>query len=99
MKCRRDGSCEITLETRRRCKSCRLKKCFDIKMRKDWIRTEEELEFRQLQKLAKEQKKLNNLCSTPLSSDNVPLLSRKKRRSVTKSPNSEMTSDSITKID
>ena len=30
-------------------------------MRKDWIRTDEEREFRQLQKLAKEQKKLNNL--------------------------------------
>ncbi|CAF1320743.1 unnamed protein product [Rotaria sp. Silwood1] len=42
LKCRRDGTCEITLETRRRCKSCRLKKCFAVGMRKEWILTEEE---------------------------------------------------------
>ncbi|CAF2093465.1 unnamed protein product [Rotaria magnacalcarata] len=42
LKCRRDGCCEITLETRRRCKSCRLKKCFTVGMRKEWILTEEE---------------------------------------------------------
>jgi len=42
LKCRRDGACEITLETRRRCKSCRLKKCFAVGMRKEWILTEEE---------------------------------------------------------
>ncbi|CAF0726710.1 unnamed protein product [Adineta ricciae] len=42
LKCRRDGCCDITLETRRRCKSCRLKKCFAVGMRKEWILTEEE---------------------------------------------------------
>lgn len=42
LKCRRDGACEITLETRRRCKSCRLKKCFAVGMKKEWILTEEE---------------------------------------------------------
>ncbi|CAF0954906.1 unnamed protein product [Rotaria sordida] len=42
LKCRRDGTCEITHETRRRCKSCRLKKCFAVGMRKEWILTEEE---------------------------------------------------------
>ncbi|CAF2948268.1 unnamed protein product [Rotaria sp. Silwood2] len=42
LKCRRDGNCEITLETRRRCKSCRLQKCFAVGMRKEWILTEEE---------------------------------------------------------
>ncbi|UJR13644.1 hypothetical protein I4U23_000656 [Adineta vaga] len=44
LKCRRDEDCEITLETRRRCKSCRLKKCFAVGMRKEWILTEEEKE-------------------------------------------------------
>ncbi|CAF1552205.1 unnamed protein product [Rotaria magnacalcarata] len=42
LKCRRDGACEISVETRRRCKSCRLKKCFAVGMRKEWILTEEE---------------------------------------------------------
>ncbi|CAF0884373.1 unnamed protein product [Adineta steineri] len=42
LKCRREQACEITLETRRRCKSCRLKKCFAVGMRKEWILTEEE---------------------------------------------------------
>ncbi|CAF1200309.1 unnamed protein product [Rotaria sordida] len=42
LKCRYNSSCEITVETRRLCTYCRLKKCFDIKMRKEWIRTEEE---------------------------------------------------------
>jgi nuclear receptor subfamily 1 group I len=61
LKCRFDGSCIINVTTRRQCTYCRLKKCFDIKMRKDWIRTEEEIELRQLQKLAKERRKINNL--------------------------------------
>ncbi|CAM4934992.1 unnamed protein product [Rotaria socialis] len=42
LKCRRDGACEISVGTRRRCKSCRLNKCFTVGMRKEWILTEEE---------------------------------------------------------
>ncbi|CAF5041405.1 unnamed protein product, partial [Rotaria socialis] len=30
LKCRRDGACEISVGTRRRCKSCRLNKCFTV---------------------------------------------------------------------
>ncbi|CAF3818447.1 unnamed protein product [Rotaria sordida] len=59
LKCRYNSSCEITVETRRLCTYCRLKKCFDIKMRKEWIRTEEECRVRKLQRLSTKQNKMN----------------------------------------
>ncbi|CAF4005968.1 unnamed protein product, partial [Rotaria sp. Silwood1] len=43
------------MRNRRQCSYCRLKKCFDIKMRKDWIRTDEERRLRQLKNLYKQQ--------------------------------------------
>ena len=55
-----------------------MKKCFDINMRKDWIRTDEEKQLRQLQKFAKEQRKLNK--SAAPSVLNLPLVVRKKKR-------------------
>jgi hypothetical protein len=80
MECRFTGSCVIDIQTRRLCTYCRLKKCFDIKMRKDWIRTEEEIELRQLQKLAKEQKKLNKLAHNQQTLFDIPVVVRKKKR-------------------
>lgn len=42
-KCRaNDGQCLITITTRKRCKACRLAKCFAKGMRADWILTDEE---------------------------------------------------------
>jgi len=42
-KCRaNDGKCAVTVTTRKRCKACRLAKCFEKGMRADWILTEEE---------------------------------------------------------
>jgi hypothetical protein len=49
-------------------------------MRKDWIRTEEEIELRQLQKLAKEQKRLNKLTNTEQPLLHLPIVTRKKKR-------------------
>jgi hypothetical protein len=49
-------------------------------MRKDWIRTDEEREIRQLHKIAKEQKKLNQLSNHQQSLVNLPLVVRKKKR-------------------
>lgn len=48
-------------------------------MRKDWIRTNEEKELRQLQKQAKEQKKLNKLANTPEQLLSSPTAARKKK--------------------
>ena len=53
-------------------------------MRKDWIRTEEEKELRQLQKLTKEQKKLNKLTDNQQISHDLPLVARKKKRLIIK---------------
>lgn len=42
-KCRiSDGKCVIKVSTRKRCKACRLAKCFEKGMRADWILTDEE---------------------------------------------------------
>ncbi|KAH7641137.1 nuclear hormone receptor hr96-like isoform x1 [Dermatophagoides farinae] len=41
-KCPFDGNCKIDLVTRRFCQKCRLKKCFDIGMKKEWILSDEE---------------------------------------------------------
>ncbi|CAF3564631.1 unnamed protein product [Rotaria sp. Silwood1] len=37
-----DGQCVITVTTRKRCKACRLAKCFEKGMRADWILTDDE---------------------------------------------------------
>ncbi|XP_059082992.1 nuclear hormone receptor HR96-like [Tigriopus californicus] len=41
-KCPFSNKCEVTLVTRRFCQKCRLKKCFDIGMKKEWILSDEE---------------------------------------------------------
>lgn len=41
-RCRNNNNCVITSATRKRCKRCRLTKCFKVGMRKEWILTEEE---------------------------------------------------------
>jgi hypothetical protein len=58
-------------------------------MRKDWIRTEEEKEIRQLQKLAKEQKKLNKLTNNQESALDLSIAIRKKKRLMIKPIRSE----------
>jgi hypothetical protein len=49
-------------------------------MRKDWIRTEEERKLRQLQKLVKEEKKLNKSTNDQQIVINFPIVLRKKKR-------------------
>ncbi|CAF4750994.1 unnamed protein product [Rotaria sp. Silwood2] len=47
--CRVSGNCSITVETRRHCSSCRIKKCFAVGMRKESIRSEQEKFMKRLQ--------------------------------------------------
>ncbi|CAF0720031.1 unnamed protein product [Rotaria sp. Silwood1] len=42
LKCRGNGHCEVTVEKRKRCKKCRLDKCFRMGMRKEWILSEQD---------------------------------------------------------
>jgi hypothetical protein len=49
-------------------------------MRKDWIRTKEEMKFRQLQKFIKEQRKCSKLTNEPQPLVNLPIVVRKKKR-------------------
>ncbi|XP_015786656.1 nuclear hormone receptor HR96 [Tetranychus urticae] len=46
LRCEFNGKCSITILTRRHCRRCRLEKCFQVGMRKDWILTEEQLQIR-----------------------------------------------------
>lgn len=41
-KCPFNDNCKVDVVTRRFCQKCRLKKCFDIGMKKEWIMTDEE---------------------------------------------------------
>ncbi|CAF0793076.1 unnamed protein product [Rotaria sordida] len=41
-RCRNNDNCIVTSVTRKRCKRCRLAKCFKVGMRKEWILTDEE---------------------------------------------------------
>lgn len=70
----------INAQTRRLCTYCRLKKCFDVKMRKEWIRTDEERQVRELIKFNKQQRKLNKVPTTAIAIPNVPIVVRKKKR-------------------
>ena len=49
-------------------------------MRKEWIRTDEEKELRQLQKAAKAQRRLNRLANAQQPPLNLPIVVRKKKR-------------------
>jgi hypothetical protein len=42
LKCRANGQCSVTVDQRKRCKKCRLDKCFQSGMRKEWILSEAE---------------------------------------------------------
>ncbi|XP_054152409.1 nuclear hormone receptor HR96-like [Oppia nitens] len=53
--CKNDNKCTVSLLTRTFCRACRLKKCFDVGMREDWIMSDSERNARKL-RLKKRQK-------------------------------------------
>ena len=86
LRCPSDGQCVINVLTRKKCKRCRIIKCFSVGMRRDWIMTDGE-------KRAKKRK-----CETAVyeSNDrsqhqNVPVRRRRRRRQTTNQSNSSRT--------
>ena len=70
-------------------------------MRKEWIRTEEEKELRQLQKLAKEQRRLNRLADAQQQQPhlNLPIVVRRKKRLLVKPTGQELVPQSVNILD
>ncbi|CAF4938131.1 unnamed protein product, partial [Rotaria sp. Silwood1] len=98
LSCRFYGSCVITVTTRRDCTYCRLKKCFDINMRKDWIRTEEEKQSRELIKFSKEHKKTSNPSNDQLSFVTHSTVRGRKKRLMSKSKRQKLIANPIYEI-
>ncbi|XP_067142893.1 nuclear hormone receptor HR96 isoform X2 [Centruroides vittatus] len=59
-KCPFDENCKVNIVTRRFCQKCRLKKCFDIGMKKEWILTDEEKKIKRAKIEENRQKRILN---------------------------------------
>ncbi|CAG2103599.1 unnamed protein product [Medioppia subpectinata] len=93
--CLFDDNCKITLITRRFCRTCRLRKCFDVGMIEDWILTEEDKTERRLKKEFKLQNKMRyntNAFTTNTGSDTNSLSDM----SITSTTSIDSTSDGQT---
>ncbi|CAF1094574.1 unnamed protein product [Adineta ricciae] len=77
LQCRFSGTCDVTAETRRHCSHCRIKKCFAVGMRKEWIRSEEEKQKRlgQLKHTRRHKLSLEHIKKTPVPQSISPYYS------------------------
>ncbi|XP_023219759.1 nuclear hormone receptor HR96-like isoform X1 [Centruroides sculpturatus] len=88
-KCPFDENCKVNIVTRRFCQKCRLKKCFDIGMKKEWILTDEEKKIKRAKIEENRQKRILNpdskqLLDIELNSSNSCNLETSSLREVTK---------------
>lgn len=65
--CTFEGKCRLDPHTRKFCASCRLKRCFEIGMKKGWILNEEQLAKRRQRLSQANEKKLKSSQSSALS--------------------------------
>ncbi|XP_071091081.1 vitamin D3 receptor-like isoform X1 [Haliotis cracherodii] len=68
--CSFDGNCKLDPHTRKFCSGCRLKKCFTIGMKKDWILSDDQLAKRR--RRLKDTKSPDRSEQEPLSSSESP---------------------------
>jgi hypothetical protein len=74
--CKNGCNCIITETTRKTCRKCRIDKCFNVGMKKDWILNETERVALQCKKIENRMKKLqaSNLSQDTTQSFNLGLL-------------------------
>ncbi|XP_054169204.1 vitamin D3 receptor-like [Oppia nitens] len=72
--CHFKGECRINLSTRRFCRTCRLKKCFIIGMKEEWILNDTERETRRNKIKTKRQKRLQNVKNNINSETNKAII-------------------------
>ncbi|CAG2162090.1 unnamed protein product, partial [Oppiella nova] len=77
-KCRFGDNCVITEESRKLCQKCRLKKCFAVGMKKEWILNEEEKEYRR-QRIEENRKyrEMHHMMSQKLTKLQIRLISER----------------------
>ncbi|CAG2104661.1 unnamed protein product [Medioppia subpectinata] len=94
--CLFDDNCKITSITRRFCRTCRLRKCFDVGMIEDWILTEEDKTERKLKKEFKLQKQMKYNTTSAFTTNTGSDTNSLSDMSITSTTSNESTGDDQT---